>query len=44
MRTLVGAPDPQRPRNEPVAWTNGTGTTATAGNVRIDWLRLDASR
>ena len=43
-RTLVATPDPQRPRNEPIAWTNGTGTTAAGGNVRVDWSRLDIQR
>lgn len=42
-RTLVGTPDPHRPRNESV-WTNCAGTTASAGNVRVDWLRINDQR
>ena len=43
MKTLVASADQPRPRKEPV-WTNGTPTTATAGNVRVDWQRIDATR
>ena len=43
MKILTATPDEPRRRNE-VTWTNGTGTTATAGNVRIDWRRIDATR
>lgn len=48
MRTLVGSPEPERPRNEPLVWAaNGTNTrsvNASGGNVRIDWQRIDATR
>jgi hypothetical protein len=43
VKTLVATPDPQRPRNE-LVWTNGTSTTATGGNTRVDWRRIDATR
>jgi hypothetical protein len=35
-RTLVGAPDPQRPRNE-VVWTSGTSSMATTSG----WIVLN---
>ncbi len=48
MKTLVGSPEPERPRNERVVWaTNGTNTTADGaggGNVRIEWVRINDQR
>lgn len=41
MRTLVGCPEPNRPRNEPIAWTTGTTTNTT---VTAGWVRLDVKR
>lgn len=43
MKTLVGTPDPQHPRNA-ATWTNSTGTTATGGNVRVDWSAVNVNR
>lgn len=43
MKTLVGTPDPERPRNA-ATWTNGTGTTASAANVRVDWIGINRQR
>lgn len=42
MKTVtVACPEP--PRRDPVTWATNTTTTG-AGNVRVDWLRLDTAR